>query len=158
MYLRTQTLPQKMLVGLSMAMSFTDIKTPLLWRTFMPRLGEIKNRLGADRYSAEVYAPGYFKNFNPAQPFTKWAAVEVSNLSDIPAGMETLTLQGQYAVFLHKGPASQGRHTYDYIFLNWLPTSGYVLDDRPHFAVMGAKYKHEDPASEEEIWIPVRAK
>jgi AraC family transcriptional regulator len=72
--------------------------------------------------------------------------------------MEPLLFEGLYAIFLHKGPASQGLKTYNYIFLNWLPESGYVLDDRPHFAIMGPKYLHEDPASEEEIWIPVKAK
>lgn len=143
---------------MSMAMSFTDIKTPLLWRAFMPRLHEIKDQLGTDKYSAEVYTPGYFENFDPAKPFTKWAAVAVTGFDVVPAGMQTLTLQGQYAVFLHTGPASQARKTYDDIFLKWLPVSGYVLDDRPHFAVMGAKYKHDDPASEEEVWIPVREK
>ena len=58
--------------------------------------------------------------------------------------------------FLHRGPASEGMKTYQYIFQTWLPVSGYRLDDRPHFAVMGEKYKKEDPDSEEEIWVPVK--
>ncbi|OCX52757.1 AraC family transcriptional regulator [Mucilaginibacter sp. PPCGB 2223] len=158
MYLRIETPAPKTLIGMSMPMSFANIQTPALWRSFMPRLGEVKNRVGANRYSAEVYPPGYYNNFNPANTFDKWAAVEVSAVSDIPAGMQTLPFEGQYAVFLHTGPASLGAKTYNYIFLNWLPASGYMLDDRPHFAVMGDKYKGEDAASEEEIWIPVRAK
>jgi len=52
MLLRIETLPEKKLIGMSMAMSFTDIKTPLLWRSFRPRLNEIKNSIGADLYSA----------------------------------------------------------------------------------------------------------
>jgi AraC family transcriptional regulator len=40
--------------------------------------------------------------------------------------------------------------------MDWLPDSGFELDNRPHFAVMGEKYKRDDDASEEEIWIPVR--
>lgn len=39
-----------------------------------------------------------------------------------------------------------------YIFATWLPSSAYVLDNRPHFEVLGAKYKSNDPGSEEEIW------
>jgi predicted transcriptional regulator YdeE len=31
-------------------------------------------------------------------------------------------------------------------------------DDRPHFEVLGKNYKNNDPVSEEEIWIPVRAR
>jgi len=32
------------------------------------------------------------------------------------------------------------------------------LDNRPHFEVLGEKYKNGDPESEEEIWIPVKEK
>jgi len=158
MYLRIETLVSKKLIGISMPMSFTNIQTPALWRTFMPRLSEIKNRVGTELYSGEVYPPGYYDNFNPANTFYKWATVEVSDYDTIPTDMQTLSFEGQYAVFLHTGPASQGAETYNYIFLEWLPTSGYVLDNRPHFAIMGDKYKAKDPASEEEIWIPVKAR
>jgi len=34
--------------------------------------------------------------------------------------------------------------------------SEFMLDDRPHFALMGDRYKNDDPESEEEIWIPVK--
>jgi len=43
------------------------------------------------------------------------------------------------------------------MFNTWLPASEYVLGDGPHFAVMGKKYKGEDPDSEEELWMPSRA-
>jgi AraC family transcriptional regulator len=58
-------------------------------------------------------------------------------------------------VFIHHGPASEAIITYTYIFQTWLPGSEFRLDDRPHFAMMGEKYKDENPNSEEEIWIPV---
>lgn len=29
---------------------------------------------------------------------------------------------------------------------------------QPHFEVLGEKYKDNDPTSEEEIWIPIKAK
>jgi AraC family transcriptional regulator len=34
----------------------------------------------------------------------------------------------------------------------------YFLDDRPHFEILGDKYKNGDPDSEEEIWIPIKQK
>lgn len=40
----------------------------------------------------------------------------------------------------------------------WLPASDYNLDNRPHFEVLGEKYKNNDPTSEEEIWIPIKLK
>ena len=73
--------------------------------------------------------------------------------------MQTLVAPaGLYAVFIHRGPPSEGPKTYQHIFGVWLPQSGYVLDERPHFAVMGAKYKHDAADSEEELWIPVKGR
>ncbi len=103
--------------------------------------------------------PGFFDNFNPDKEFEKWAAVEVEDFNGVPDEMETLkTPGGLYAVFLHKGPARKGVETYQYIFRTWLPNSTYLLDNRPHFAVMGIKYKKDSPDSEEELWIPVKPK
>jgi AraC family transcriptional regulator len=58
---------------------------------------------------------------------------------------------------VHRG-ASTDTSTFEYIFRVWLPASEYLLDDRPHFEILGAKYKDNDPESEEEIWIPVQKK
>lgn len=88
--------------------------------------------------------------------FDKWAAVEAGPEAAIPEGMESLSTSGLYAVFIHRGPASQGPSSYQYIFGEWMPASAYEVDQRLHMAVMGEKYKNEDPASEEELWIPVR--
>jgi AraC family transcriptional regulator len=160
MFLRTQTLSEKKLLGKSRRMSFLNNTTRELWQWFKPRLSSLKNVIGTDLYSLEVYDnASHFQNFDPAREFTKWAAVEVSDYNDAPAEMDKLTVPtGLYAVFLHKGPASEGKKTYEYIFFNWLPQSQYVLDDRPHFAVMGAKYKPDLQENEEEIWIPVSTK
>lgn len=151
-----KTLTEKKLVGKKMQMSFTNNQTKQLWQSFMPQRKEIIHTIGHELYSLEVYNPLFFKNFNPNAEFDKWAAVEVADFTHVPEGMETITVPtGLYAVFLHKGPVSDGAKTYLEIFENWLPNADFVLDDRPHFAVMGEKYKHDDPDSEEEIWIPV---
>lgn len=160
MFLRTEILTEKKLIGKSKRMSFLNNVTRELWQWFHPRRKEIKDVIGTDLYSLEVYDDlTFFKTFNPANEFTKWAAVEVSNYDHTPPEMETLIIpSGTYAVFIHKGPASEGKKTYEYIFTNWMPASEYQLDQRPHFAVMGTKYKGESPDSEEEIWIPVKKK
>jgi AraC family transcriptional regulator len=64
---------------------------------------------------------------------------------------------GLYAVFNYKGLNTDNR-IFIHIFTEWLPSSGYVLDERPHFEILGEKYKNNDPESEEEIWIPVKPK
>ena len=154
---RIETLPEKKIVGKRIKMSFSNNKTRELWRSFMPVRREIKNIIGSELFSIEVYEPLYFNNFNPEKEFDKWAAVEVTDFEKVPDDMDTLILpRGLYAVFIHKGAAGKGPETYRYIFGTWLPASDFLLDDRPHFAVMGEKYKNDDPDSEEEVWIPVK--
>jgi AraC family transcriptional regulator len=64
---------------------------------------------------------------------------------------------GLYAVFNYKG-SNMDHSIFEYIFRSWLPDSEYYLDNRPHFEVLGDKYKNNDPSSEEEIWIPIKPK
>lgn len=153
---RIETIVSKKLIGKRLTMSLAENKTGLLWQSFMPQRKQIINAIDTDLYSVEVYDANYFSSFKPANQFQKWAGAVVSDFNAVPEAMETLIIPtGLYAVFLHKGPASQGAKTYQYIFTNWLPTSGYQLAQRPHFAVMGTKYRGDDPSSEEELWIPI---
>lgn len=106
----------------------------------------------------QVYPSDYYQSFSPTKPFEKWAAVEVSSLETIPDGMASFILPaGLYAVFEYKG-SSADHSIFQYIFSEWLPQSAYLVDDRPHFEVLGPKYKNNDPNSEEEIWIPIKAR
>lgn len=150
-------LADKILLGKSMTMSLIHNRTPELWRQFMMAKSSIKQPVGREMYSLQVYPPGYFEPFNPGAEFVKWAAVEVSGHEDIPEGMDTFSLPGGlYAVFLYKGALSTAAEAFRYIFMEWLPKSGYVLDNRPHFELLGEKYRNDHPDSEEEIWVPVR--
>jgi len=152
---RIETLPEKKFIGLRIRMSFSHDRTGALWGKFMPRRRQIENSIGSDLYSMKVYDPGFFDNINPLAEFDKWAVTEVENFDNISDEMECITAHGLYAVFLHIGPQSRGIDTFQYIFQTWLPDSRYLLDDRPHFEIIGEKYKHEDPESEEEFWIPI---
>jgi AraC family transcriptional regulator len=154
---RIEHLRGKKLAGKRMTMSLAVNRTGELWRSLMPRRREITNNIGADLYSLQVYPEKYFEAFDPRREFQKWALVEVKDFGDLPDDIETFNLPGGlYAVFLHRGPASEGPKTFQYIFTKWLPRSLYVLDDRPHFEILGEKYKNEAPDSEEEIWVPVK--
>jgi AraC family transcriptional regulator len=137
-------------------MSLAENRTGELWRSFMPRLKEIETRIGNKLYSLQVYDEDYFQQFSPTREFEKWALAEVKNFSVIPDEMEPFELAGGlYAVFQHKG---MGTEIFQLIFQEWLPKSGYTLDNRPHFEILGEKYKQGSPDSEEEIWIPVKQK
>lgn len=142
---------------MSLKMSLTENKTRQLWQNFMPFRSKINNRMGEELYAVQIYNDGHFIDFEAGREFVKWAAVEVESWDDIPDPMQPLGIpEGLYAVFLHKGAASSGDITFKYIFQNWLPGSDYDLDNRPHFEVLGSKYKNDDPDSEEEIWLPVK--
>lgn len=153
-----KTLSPKTLIGKRITMSLANNKTGELWKSFMPQRKDIKNVIGSDLFSLQTYDANYFKAFNPKNEFEKWALLEVSDTTTLPEGMETFNLTGGlYAVFFYKG-LNTDFSIFNYIFSEWLPRSEYNLDDRPHFEILGAKYKNNDPDSEEEIWIPIQKK
>ena len=153
-------LSEKKLIGKRMTMTLADNKTAELWKGFMSRKKEVKNNIGTDLFSMQVYdASLTFTNFKLNTSFEKWAAIEVTDFTIIPTRMESYTLQGGlYAVFLYKGSPKDFAPTFQYIFGTWLPNSTYQVDNRPHFEILGEKYKNDDPDSEEDIWIPIKKK
>lgn len=139
-------------------MSFADNRTGELWKSFGPGRKEIYNNLTNDLISLAVYGPTHFSDFKPTNEFERWATIEVTDYNHVPADMETFDLPGGlYAVFKYKG-LNTDVSIFQYIFRKWLPDSGYNLDNRPHFEVLGDKYRNNDPDSEEEIWIPIKKK
>ncbi len=155
---RIENISQKIVVGMRRRMSISKNEIPLLWKSFMPRKKEVLYVKNPFLYSLEVYDDlGYFDHFNPAKEFNKWAAVEVSTAEEIPQEMESLIIpDGMYAVFNYSGAEQEAFSFYAAIFNQWLPSSNYSLDLRPHFALMGEKYKKGDPNSEEEVFIPIK--
>lgn len=154
---RIETLDPRKLIGMRVEMSPGDDRTRELWQRFMPRREEVRARVRGHYISMTILAD---PDGNPAGPDTrieKWAAVEVADHDDVPAGMEPHTMRGgKYAVFVHEGPASRAAETFGYIFGTWLPRSGYALDSREHFEILPEDYRPDDPRAREEVWIPVR--
>lgn len=158
MHPRIEKLKEKKLVGYNLLMSLTNNKTSQLWGKFGPKINEIANRVSEDKISMQIYDSSYYASFNPDNQFEKWATVEVEDFERIPKGMHSFTLrEGIYAVFDYK-ESSSDTSIFQYIFWKWLPNSSYQVDDRPHFEVLGNRYKNNDPNSEEEIWIPIVGK
>jgi AraC family transcriptional regulator len=149
----------KILIGSRVRCTLKEDKTGFLWQQFMPKRKNIQHRINQDYISAQRF-DGLLdlRTFTEETEFERWAAVEVSEIEGIPDGLEPLTIEGgKYAVFIHRGLLSDFQKTKSYIFDVWLPASGFTIDDRGHFEVMGEKYYGPtDANSEEEIWIPVR--
>lgn len=122
-----------------------------LWKRFMPNKKQIKNLLNNELIAMQLYS-----HFNAMEkPFEIWACAEVLDFNNIPDGMTSFTIpEGNYAVFKHKGMNASA--TYQKIMTDWLPTSGYEIDTRPHFQVMGSKYKNGSTDSEEDFYLPIK--
>jgi AraC family transcriptional regulator len=156
---RIVQLEPKTLVGMHLEMSYIKNQTGALWQSFMPNRHKISHKIDNKFYSMQVYDGLFdYKNFNPSNTFVKWATVEVSSVADLPDGMDVYTLSGGlYAVFHHIGPASVFHKTMTYIFEDWMPSSGYVVDDREHFEILEEGYNPMDENATEEVWIPIKA-
>jgi AraC family transcriptional regulator len=157
---RIKVLTERKLIGNRLIMTYANNETFKLWRSFIPRKSEIKNTLTTDLFSLQLYPDLFDFSFsNLDTKFEKWAAVGVANFDSVPSEMDTLILPGGlYAVFDYKSLSTDTK-IFEYIFGTWLPKStSYCLDNRPHFEILGAKYKNNDPNSEEEIWIPIKCK
>jgi AraC family transcriptional regulator len=156
---RIEHIDSKKLAGRKLRMSLSDNQTARLWQSFMPLRKHMNGVIGTDLYSLQVFPPNYFENFSPDTTFEKWALAEIADFNDVHNDTEAFLLSpGMYAVFSYKGPASGGAEVFQYILQTWLPASDYLLDNRPHFEILGEKYKNDAPDSEEEIWIPVKLK
>lgn len=150
------TLAEKKLIGKRLTMSFARDKTEELWKSFMPRRHDVPNALTTDLISMQIY-PEHF-NFEAETAFEKWAAIEVSDFKNMGEGLESFVLKGGlYAVFDYKGSSADTK-IFEYIFGSWLPKSVYQLDNRPHFEILGKRYKNNHPDSEERIAIPIKPK
>ncbi|WP_320815111.1 GyrI-like domain-containing protein [Flavobacterium sp.] len=154
---KIQNIQAKKTIGFSIKTTMENDQTVKIWQQLMPRLKEIKNAASADFFSLQVYNGESFEEFKSNTEFTKYALVEVKNYDFIPEGFETFEIPaGDYAVFIHKGTSANFYNTSQYIYGEWLPKSKYKLDDKPHFTVMGDKYLgHENPETEEEVWVPI---
>ncbi len=152
-------LEERKLVGIKINTSLSESNTTDLWKTFMNQIDQITDRKNKLYYSVQIYPKGInLDAFTPITVFEKWAAVEVNSFDSIPEGMDELTIDfGKYAVFRHKGIATDFFRTSQYIFGTWLPSSDYKLQDRPHFEIMGTDYNGpDDQDSEEDVYIPIR--
>ena len=156
MFLRIEDIDARKLVGIKIRTSIAENSNRDLWQTFKPLARTVRGRESTDFYSVEVFDEATsFEDFTPATMFDKWAAVEVSDSAEVPEQMDTLTLSGKYAVFLHTGLPSDLPATSKYIFGEWMPASEYEVDRRPHFEIMTADYLPDDPDATEEVYVPV---
>jgi len=147
-------------IGMECKTTLKDNKIPDLWQRFMPRMGEIKNKVnpkvgyGVCRNEGNIC----FDSFTDETEFESLACFEVSSFDYVPAGMVTRTIpKNRYAVFTHKGELANLRETYGYIYGTWLPGSGYGLVKEGYdFELYDERFDPADQKnSETDIYIPI---
>lgn len=127
---------------------------PDLWGEFFSRRHEIKNEVNS------AVALGVTE-YNPAgdgNGFYYIACAEVIAFDDIPEGMTSKKIPPtKYAVFTHKGTMLERNNTYDFIYMKWLPSSGYELGKTDTIELYDSRSEDlSSPDCEFDIYIPLK--
>lgn len=124
-------------------------RIPMLWRTFGPRVAEIKHVV-----EPEV-SYGLTSTYKEGKGFTYIACVAVSELGDIPEGMVSVQVpEQQYVVFPCN--LARFRKIYYNIRRNWVPDNGYELTHGPEFERYDDGYNPRNRKSEFMMYLPIR--
>ena len=151
-----QSLPARHVVGLGA--KFISVLSPernnfvvipRLWHEFVNRQDEIPNRADKNALGCVFCEEGTNERYY-------LACVEVTTVSTIPAGMESLEIpEGNHAVFIHKGTLDTLGETMEYIHRSWMPGSGCQRRDAPELEIYGDRFDLGSDDSELIICVPI---
>lgn len=142
--------PERKLVGLRKKMTMAEApkECPALWMAFGAK-GPIANQTEQVAYGVNCQTD------MDAGTFEYMVAGEVPDFVD-GDGWDRLVLPpAHYAVFPHEGPVSTIGQTYQAIFGQWAPSSGYQLEEKPIYERYGPGYDVQKNEGDTEIWVPV---
>ncbi len=128
---------------------------PALWTAFWKRHSEIKN-------AVEGHCLGLCVGVEDDDAFTYAAALEVSDIVDVPKDMCAWTIAGQtYAVFSVSLTGTEPigvelRRANRYIWNTWLPKSGYVFAKAADFEYYDERFDPKTLSGEIDLYIPLR--
>jgi AraC family transcriptional regulator len=125
-------------------------KLPALWGAFLPRLGEVAERVAGCCYG--IVRP----RDEDSDELEYLAAIAVRREAALPRGMVARRLPGgRYARFTHHGQVGRLDQTVNYIYASWLPRSGLRHGDAADVEVYGADYHPTAESSRIHYAIPV---
>src|ERR1700730_6231826 len=123
---------------------------PSQWQRFLPHLGQIPGQLGRITY-------GVCYNSDDAGNLDYVWGVEVNDFSRLPADWSRVRIPEQkYAIFCQREHISTIRSTWNPIWNNWLPESGYEAVDAPDFERYGDDFDSVTGTGGFEVWIPMK--
>ncbi|MEX3008714.1 GyrI-like domain-containing protein [Hoeflea sp. TYP-13] len=122
---------------------------PRQWRRLTPYFDSLRNRVGSVAYGL-VCSSDEFGNSE------YMCGIEVSDFAGLPPELDRLRLPDQtYAVFTHEGHVSTVQRTWEGIWDDWYPYSGYEAADTPDFERYDETFNPETGVGGIEIWFPI---
>ncbi|HEY9181994.1 MAG TPA: GyrI-like domain-containing protein [Gammaproteobacteria bacterium] len=119
------------------------------WRDF-EKLGTLPGQVGTTAYGAICGAD------TKAQTIEYMCAFEVASFEGLPKELGRMRVPAaRYAVFRHDGNVATVRATWDRIFKEWLPSSGFRSNETPDFEVYGERFDPQTGDGGIEIWVGI---
>ena len=148
---RFEDAPALMIAGFGRRFTAQTIMAiPALWQEFVPFLGKVPGQMGTFSYGLCCHPDGH-------GGFEYIAGVQVDSLEGLPQDFRCLSLAPQhYAVFEHHGHLSGLSETFERIWQDWLPLSGFKAADAPEFERYAQDYDAQSSAGVVEIWLPLK--
>lgn len=141
-----------MVAGFRQAYTPKDVVSgiPRQWRRLVPYMGSIQNQVGKISY-------GVVCSSDAVGNAEYMCGLEVMEFSGLPPEMDRLRIPEQtYAVFSHDGHISTLQNTWQSIWDDWYPDSGYEAANTPDFERYGEGYSQEAGIGGIEIWFPIK--
>ena len=142
-------------VGITCENTMKSNNIPQLWSEFNERICPMMDRA----LSRAAYGICYYTDMaemNEDTPFTYLAGLEYPLDEECPAGFTSRTIpEAEYAVFEHKGSLDTLNDTYNEIYNEWLPQSGYERKVADDFELYDERFNFGAPDSVMEIWVQI---
>jgi AraC family transcriptional regulator len=155
-------LEEMTVVGFSSLASMKCNLINKLWERFMSREKEIKN-IAIPGVVLEVSFD--MEKIGDGDETEDWLFFDLVGLpakdkKNIPEGMTYKVVPAhRYAKFTHKGTLSKIMDTYNYIYVIWLPQSGYEYDPAAcGLEWFDERFKLDEADSEFDIYVPIKNK
>jgi len=125
-----------------------------IWTKFIPRLEEIKNRLGSDFYGTCNMSKGIPKD---DCSFETIAGVKVAADFEVPEGMKSQVVpKAKYFVVTHKGRADQVGDTWQAVMDEMKKLNMIEDTDKIFFELYDERFKEDSDESEIDLYSPIK--
>ena len=144
------------IIGMLIRTNMQENKIPKLWEEFIGRMEEL-NEIAVPDCTLGICLAVDEDDINDNTEFGYIAGRVVKNNSFIPEGMiYHELLEQEVAVFTHEGSLDNLSETYNYIYEEWLPESGYELADGDEVEWYDSRFKYDSVDSQMDIHIPIK--